>query len=214
MLESEIAALIQRKTETAHHDYKSGFEWKKDNRDHQLGLLRDMMGMANTQQISMSSRCVQKLFTGYRPAVYAREGLMLGMCQPLARPVFEKLEDAEYWSISAMVDHFDRLLGMSDAVIRPFKGMVDCGSTKSDPALLRDIQRICEEMAKERADRLKSDLDAPLHHIAMHLHGCSLGFRPDRTIIDEPNKIAVRTVHWCSQLQSLRTTKCCVRVAA
>lgn len=49
MLDSEISALLRRKSETAHLDYKAGFEWKKENRDHQLGLLRDMMGMANTQ---------------------------------------------------------------------------------------------------------------------------------------------------------------------
>lgn len=49
MLQSEIEALVHRKSETAHLDYKAGFEWKKENKDHQLGLIRDMMGMANTQ---------------------------------------------------------------------------------------------------------------------------------------------------------------------
>jgi hypothetical protein len=34
----------------------------------------------------------------------------------------------------AMIDHYDRRLGMSDARIEPFKGMVDCGPPP-DPAL-------------------------------------------------------------------------------
>ena len=46
-------------------------------------------------------------------------------------------------------DHFDRRLGMSDATIEPFKGMVDCGPPP-DPARVREIQRICEQAAKER----------------------------------------------------------------
>jgi predicted HTH transcriptional regulator len=49
MLDDEIAAVIRRKTETAHVDYKAGFEWKKENKDQQLELLRDMMAMANTR---------------------------------------------------------------------------------------------------------------------------------------------------------------------
>ena len=36
---------------------------------------------------------------------------------------------------------------MSDARIEPFKGVVECGPPP-DPALLRDIQRICEQVAK------------------------------------------------------------------
>lgn len=53
--------------------------------------------------------------------------------------------------IEMMIDHYDRRLGMSDAKIEPFKGMVDCG-TAPDAALLRDITRICEQAAKERAN--------------------------------------------------------------
>ena len=34
---------------------------------------------------------VQTLITGYRPVVRAREGLMLGMRQPMDGPIFEKL---------------------------------------------------------------------------------------------------------------------------
>lgn len=49
MLESEILDLVRRKTETANVDYKAGFEWRKENKDLQLGLLRDMMAMANTR---------------------------------------------------------------------------------------------------------------------------------------------------------------------
>jgi hypothetical protein len=94
---------------------------------------------------------VQKLVTGYRPVVHAREGRMLGIRQPLDGPVFEKLEEALNWCMYAMIDHYDRRLGMSDARIEPFKGMLDCGPPP-DPALVRDIERICEELAKERTN--------------------------------------------------------------
>lgn len=96
-----------------------------------------------------SSKPVQRLVTGYRPVVRACQGVMLGIRQPLDGPVFQKLEDAQHWCIYAMIDHYDRRLGMSDARIEPFKGMVDCGKPP-DPALVRDIERICEEVANER----------------------------------------------------------------
>ena len=88
---------------------------------------------------------MKKYITGYRPAVSARQGLMLGIRQPLDGPVFEKLEQAENWCIHAMISHYDRRLGMSDARIESFKGMIDCGKPP-DAALLRDIQRICESI--------------------------------------------------------------------
>ena len=44
-----------------------------------------------------------------------REGRMLGIRQPLDEPIFEKLEHAQYWCWHAMVDHYERGLGMSDA---------------------------------------------------------------------------------------------------
>jgi hypothetical protein len=83
----------------------------------------------------------------------ARQGLMLGIRQPLDGPVFEKLEDARNWCIYAMIDHYDRRLGMSDARIESFKGMVDCGPPP-DPALVRDIARICETIEQEK-DKLR-----------------------------------------------------------
>ena len=49
----------------------------------------------------------------------------------------------------AMISHYDRRLGMSDARIEPFKGLVDCGPPP-DPARLRKIMRICEEAGKAR----------------------------------------------------------------
>jgi hypothetical protein len=52
-----------------------------------------------------------------------------------------------------MIDHFDRRLGLSDARIEPFKGLVDRGSPPS-PALLRDVERICKEVEQERMARL------------------------------------------------------------
>jgi hypothetical protein len=58
---------------------------------------------------------VQKVVTGYRQVVHAREGRMLGIRQPLDGPIFVKLEDARNWCIYAMIDHYDRRLGMSDA---------------------------------------------------------------------------------------------------
>jgi hypothetical protein len=53
---------------------------------------------------------------------------MFGIRQPLDRPIFETMLDAEYWCIHAMARHFDRhrRLGMSAARIELFKGMVDC----------------------------------------------------------------------------------------
>jgi hypothetical protein len=67
----------------------------------------------------------QKLIVGYRPVIHARQGLMLGIRQPLDGPIFEQLQEAEYWCIHAMISHYDRRLGMSDARIEPFKGLVD-----------------------------------------------------------------------------------------
>ena len=89
-----------------------------------------------------------KFVMGFRPVVHAREGLMLGIRQLLDGPVFERLEHAEYWCFHVMVDHNDRRLGLSDALIVPFKGMVACGPPL-DPALLRDVRCICEQVARE-----------------------------------------------------------------
>lgn len=63
-------------------------------------------------------------------------------------PIFEKLEDARNWCIYAMIDHYDRRLGMSDARIEPFKGMVGSGLWRIR-RLVRDIERICEQVAQE-----------------------------------------------------------------
>lgn len=99
---------------------------------------------------------VQKLITGYRPVVRAREGRMLGIRQPLDGPIFDKLE-AEFWCVHAMISHFDRRLGMSDATIEPFNGLVDCAGPPSDPARFRGIARICEQVAKTAGERLNAD---------------------------------------------------------
>jgi hypothetical protein len=37
----------------------------------------------------------RRLFSGFRPAVYARQVSMLGIRQPFPGPVFDTLEDAE-----------------------------------------------------------------------------------------------------------------------
>ncbi len=49
MRPEEISDLITRKSETANVEYKAGFEWKKENKEQQLELLRDMIAMANIQ---------------------------------------------------------------------------------------------------------------------------------------------------------------------
>ena len=78
---------------------------------------------------------------------------MRGIREPLDGQIFDTKQDAENWCIHAMISHFDRRLGMSDATIEPFKGMVDCGGPPSDSAQLRDIERISEQAARERATR-------------------------------------------------------------
>jgi hypothetical protein len=80
-----------------------------------------------------------KFMTGFRPIVHAREGCMLGIRQPLDGPIFEKLEDAECWCIHAMASHYDRRLGISDARIEPFKGMVNCFAEPAG-SLLKDVR--------------------------------------------------------------------------
>jgi hypothetical protein len=50
---------------------------------------------------------------------------MLGIHQPLDGPIFKTMTDARNWCIHAMISHYDRRLGMSDARIKPFKGLVD-----------------------------------------------------------------------------------------
>ena len=84
----------------------------------------------------------QKHVAGYRPVVYARVGRMLGIRQPLDGPIFESRRDAEHWCIHAMISHFDRRLGMSDAKIYPFKGMVDSALDPPE-SRLKEIERIC-----------------------------------------------------------------------
>ena len=90
----------------------------------------------------------QNFVTGYRPVVRAREGRMFGIRHPLDGPVFQTAQDAEHWCIAVMTSHYDRGLGMSDAHIERFKGMVS--SSDTPPAgLLRDVERICKAVKKE-----------------------------------------------------------------
>ena len=62
--------------------------------------------------------------TGFRPIICARQGRVLGRRNPLDVPVFDTLLDAIAFSIGVMADHFDRGLGMTDARMELFKGMV------------------------------------------------------------------------------------------
>lgn len=61
---------------------------------------------------------------GFSPLIHAREGRMLGIRNPLDGPVFDTVEDAMVFTIGVMADHFDRGLGLSDASIERFRGMV------------------------------------------------------------------------------------------
>ena len=74
----------------------------------------------------MKSRRAEQFVEGYRPVVHAREGLMLGIRQPLDGPVFETEMEAERWCIHVMASHYDRRFGMSDARIYPFKEPAAC----------------------------------------------------------------------------------------
>jgi hypothetical protein len=65
-----------------------------------------------------------------------------------------------------MISHYDRRLGMSDACIERFKGLVDCGSPPN-PALLRDVTRICEEVAR---DEYKIHSICPVYVMTYYLH--------------------------------------------
>lgn len=96
---------------------------------------------------------------------------MLGICNPLDAAVFEKLEDAEDFCIDVMIDDYDRRLGLSDACIEPFKGLVDCG-TAPDPALLEDIKRICESEGAEGQERKRQRMKTGNpHHYATAVIG-------------------------------------------
>jgi hypothetical protein len=81
----------------------------------------------------------KKLVTGFRPIVHARQGLMLGIRQPLDGPIFQTLEHAENWCMDVMANHYDRRLGLSDARIEPFKGLVNCFPEASYQAGKREI---------------------------------------------------------------------------
>lgn len=61
---------------------------------------------------------------GFHPVITARQGRMLGSRNPLDGPVFDTLQDAVVYSIGVMADHFERGLGLSDARVERFKGMV------------------------------------------------------------------------------------------
>ena len=65
-----------------------------------------------------------KFMTGFRPVIHARQGRMLGSRNPLDGPVFDTLQDAIDYSNGVMANHFDRGLGLSDARIERFQGMV------------------------------------------------------------------------------------------
>ena len=99
----------------------------------------------------------QKFIVGLRAEVSAREGRMFGMRQPLDGPIFENLEDAQNWCIHAMISHYDRRLGMSDATIEPFKGMVDCGPPP-DPARFGTSSGSVNRLGRSAEERNETSL--------------------------------------------------------
>jgi hypothetical protein len=66
----------------------------------------------------MATPTFKKYMVGYRPAVSAHEGLMLGIRQPLDGPIFVNGGCAN-WCIYAMISHYGRRLSMSDAWVEP-----------------------------------------------------------------------------------------------
>ena len=63
-------------------------------------------------------------FKGFRPVIRARKGRMLGIHGALDGAVFATLDDAITYCIGVMASHYDRQLGLSDATIEPFDGML------------------------------------------------------------------------------------------
>lgn len=78
--------------------------------------------MAEQKRLRKTKLGWEVYLKGYAPALNARQGVMLGIRNPLDGPVFEKLDDATAWCISAMTNHFERGLGISDARIKAFEG--------------------------------------------------------------------------------------------
>jgi hypothetical protein len=66
----------------------------------------------------------QRFIKGFRPVIHAREGRMLGIRQPHDGPVFHMLQEAIAYCMNVMVSHYESRLGMSDASIERFEGMV------------------------------------------------------------------------------------------
>jgi hypothetical protein len=95
----------------------------------------------------------QHFVTGFRPIVQARQGLMLGIRQPLDGPVFLRIEDAEQWCVDVMADHYDRRLGMSDGRTEPFTGVVN-GFPEPPESLQKDVEQICQSVAEEQRRKI------------------------------------------------------------
>jgi hypothetical protein len=134
---------------------------------------------------------------GYRisaPAVYAREGRVLGIRQPLGSPVFQKLQDAKHWCIHAMINHYDGRLGMSDARIETFNGMVDCGPGG------RDMARTCEHVAKEK----REDGTRKAHHSPTF----TVPFAPNKTQQVHQEEIGVTEARSLNGAEYARDISC------
>ena len=96
----------------------------------------------------MKTKRIRKMLTGYRPVVHARQGLMLGIRQPLDGPIFEKLEHAEFWCWEVMVDHYDRRLGMSMRGSSRSKAWLTVGHRRTRLCFgtLNGFAKVCDEV--------------------------------------------------------------------
>jgi hypothetical protein len=73
-------------------------------------------------QLRKTKQGWEEFVKGYRPITTARNGLMLGIRNPVDGPVFQERDDATAWCISVMSSHFHRNLGVSEARIEAFEG--------------------------------------------------------------------------------------------
>jgi len=74
--------------------------------------------------VSIDETTAQIHDKGFRPVISARQGRMLGSRNPFDGPVFDTLQDAITFTIGVLADYFDRGLGLSDARLQLFKGMM------------------------------------------------------------------------------------------
>jgi hypothetical protein len=73
LLKQEINKLIERKSESKNIDYKQGINWYKCTKDEKLGIIKDILAMANTQDggwIIFGVREPDRVFEGIKGDEY------------------------------------------------------------------------------------------------------------------------------------------------